>query len=298
MRFKQRSGAIVRRLGVCAIASIALIGCSKRNDANSAASNSQIVARVGDQVVSAQELDTELRWNNVAADQRRDDAAVKRVLGELVTRKYLLQQSLAAKLDREPTVLLDVLRSREQVLAKAFAMRELSRQVGAITMAETEKYISDHPLKFAKRKFLAIEQISFPIGSGDQSTVNSMKEFPSLEKVEQRLTELGMGHTRSRATLSTTEIPDDLFRTIQEKKPGDVIFVRSGQNGIFVSVHGEELRPLEGDAAITVARQLQQQEFAKAQASLINFTANMEAKYEGEYAKIMGENPASPNITN
>src|SRR3981081_2148437 len=130
MRFKQRSGAIVRRLGGCAIASIALIGCIKRNDANSAASNSQIVARVGDQVVSAQELDTELRWNNVAADQRRDDAAVKRVLGELVTRKYLLQQSLAAKLDREPTVLLDVLRSREQVLAKAFAMRELTRQPG------------------------------------------------------------------------------------------------------------------------------------------------------------------------
>jgi hypothetical protein len=67
---------------------------------------------------------------------------------------------------------------------------------------------------------------------------------------------------------------------------------------VFLSVHGEELRPLEGDAAITVARQLQQQELAKAQASLINFTANIEAKYEGEYAKIMGENPASPNITN
>jgi EpsD family peptidyl-prolyl cis-trans isomerase len=298
MRFKHQSVAILGRLGVCLVASVALIGCSKKNESTSATSNGQIVARVGDQVVSVQELDTELRWNNVAADRRRDDAVVKRVLGELVARKYLVQQSLAAKLDREPTVLLDVLRSREQVLAKAFAMRELSKQASATSVANTEKYIVDHPLKFANRKILAIEQISFSMGSVDQSGVDSMKGFSSLEMIEQQLTELGMAHTRSRATLSTTEIPDDLFRTIQEKKPGEVIFVRSGPNGVFLSVRGEELRPLEGDAAILVARQLQQQELAKAQASLINFTANIEAKYEGEYAKIMGENPASPNITN
>ena len=177
-------------------------------------------------------------------------------------------------------------------------MREVSRQASAISVADTEKYIIDHPLKFANRKILAVDQISFPMGSMDQSLVDSMKNLASVEKVEQRLTELGIAHTRSSATLSTSEIPDELFRSIQEKKPGDVIFVRSGQNGVFLSVKGEELRPLEGDAAIAVARQLQQQDIARAQASLTNFTANMEAKYEGEYAKIMGEHPASPNATN
>jgi EpsD family peptidyl-prolyl cis-trans isomerase len=299
MRFKQQSGVrIGRRLAVCAIASLASFGCSKKSEGTSAASNSQIVARVGDQVVSTQELDTELRWNNVAADRKHDDAMVKRVLGELVARKYLLQKSLDAKLDREPTVLLDVLRSREQVLAKAFAMRELSRQASAITVADTEKYIVDHPLKFAKRKILAIEQISLAAGSADQSLVESMKDSPSIEKVEQRLTDLGIAHTRSSASLSTSEVPDELFRSIQDKKPGDIIFVRSGQNGVFLSIKGEEFRPLEGDAAITLARQLQQQDLARAQASLTNLTAGAEAKYEGEYAKIMGEHSELPNVTN
>jgi EpsD family peptidyl-prolyl cis-trans isomerase len=275
-----------------------LFGCSKNSEGTSAASNSQIVARVGDQVVSRQELDTELRWNNVAADGKHDDAVVKRVLGELVARKYLLQKSLDAKLDREPTVLLDILRSREQVLAKAFVMRELSREASAISIADTEKYIIDHPLKFAKRKILAIEQISFAAGSAGQSLVESMKDSPSLEKVEQRLTELGIAHTRSSATLSTSEIPDELFRSIQDKKPGDVIFVRSGQNGVFLSVKGEKFRPLEGDAAMSLARQLQQQDLARAQASLMNLTAGMEAKYQGDYAKIMGEHSELPNVTN
>jgi EpsD family peptidyl-prolyl cis-trans isomerase len=297
MRFKLQS--VVpngRRLALCAIACLALIGCSKKGEGTSAASNSQIVARVGDQAVSAQEFDTELRWNN--ADRKRDDAVVRRVLGELVARKYLLKQALDAKLDREPTVLLDILRSREQVLARAFTTRELSRQVSAITVADTEKYIVDHPLKFANRKILAVDQISFPMGSLDQSLVDSMKNSGSLENVEQRLTDLGIGHIRSSAALSTSEIPDELFRSIQEKKPGDVIFVRSGQNGVFLSVKGEETRPLEGDAAIAVARQLQQQDLVKAQTSLTNFTASMEAKYEGEYAKIMGEHPASSDVTN
>jgi hypothetical protein len=85
---------------------------------------------------------------------------------------------------------------------------------------------------------------------------------------------------------------------MQEKKPGDLVFFRSGQTGVFLSVKGEELHALEGDGAITVARQLQQQDLVRAQASLTNFTANMEARYEGDYAKIMGEQPASPNVTN
>lgn len=293
-RWRERAG----RSAIWVIISIALLGCSNKNEGSAVPTNSQIIARVGDQVVSAQELDTELRWNNASVGRNRDDVAVKRALGELVTRKYLLQRSLAAKLDREPTVLLDVLRSREQVLARAYAMRELSKQASAISMADIEKYIVDHPLKFAKRNMIAIDQISFPVGSIDQSVTDSLKALSSLEEVEKRLTGLGIAHAKSSATLNTSEISDELLSSIQEKKPGEVVFVRSLQNSVFLTVKGEALRPLEGDAAITLARQLQQQDLAKAQASLMNFTASMEAKYEGEYAKIMGDHPTLPSVTN
>jgi EpsD family peptidyl-prolyl cis-trans isomerase len=296
MSLKQSVFPAGRGLMACIIAIPVLLGCSKKNDGTAAGSSSQVVARIGNQVISAQELDTELRWNNVAADRKHDDAVVKRVLAELAARKYLVEKSLDAKLDREPTVLLDILRSREQVLARAFAMRELSREASAISAADTQKYIVDHPLKFANRKILSVDQTSFAIGSTDQSSIDSMKSFPSVEKVEERLTELGIPHTRSAATLSTSEIPDELFRSLQETGPGTVVFFRSGQNGVFLTVTREELRPLEGDAAIALARQLQQQDIARAQASLTNFTASMEAKYEGEYARIMRE-PA-PDATN
>jgi len=66
--------------------------------------------------VTTQELENEFRLVNVPPDKQKDPALVKQVLGELVLRKYLLQQALAAKLDREPSVLLDLLRAGPSIV--------------------------------------------------------------------------------------------------------------------------------------------------------------------------------------
>ena len=52
--------------------------------------------------MTTQELDNEFRYANVSPDKQKDPEIIKRVLNELVVRKYLLQQALATKLDREP----------------------------------------------------------------------------------------------------------------------------------------------------------------------------------------------------
>lgn len=284
MRFQKPIFRPCRSLIMCALA-MALLGCSKSNEA--APRNSQVVARIGEQAISIQELETELRATNIPADRRRDDAVVKKALGDVVARKYLVQQAMNAKLDREPTVLLDILRSREQVLVDAFATREVSRKASAISIDESEKYIRERPFKFAGRKIIAIDQISFPLAAATPAFIASAGELTSIEQVNQKLTELGISHSRSSGSLSTSDIPDALSNALQGRKQGDVVFIRSGPNGVFVKINGEELRPLQGEAALVIARQQQQNEIAKADASLANFTASTEAKYEGEYAKIM-----------
>ena len=106
-----RAAAIV---GCCGLM---LAACGKKSGEQ--AGSGQVVAHVGDQVVTTQELENEFRWANVPVDKQKDPEVIKRVLSALVVRKYLLQQALAAKLDREPGVLLDLLRAREQVLENA-----------------------------------------------------------------------------------------------------------------------------------------------------------------------------------
>ena len=79
---------------------------------------------------------------------------------DLVTRKYLLQRAQEAKLDREPTVLLDLLRAREQVLANAYSSRQIAARASSLSKPEIEKFIERNPSKFANHQTFAVEQIT------------------------------------------------------------------------------------------------------------------------------------------
>jgi EpsD family peptidyl-prolyl cis-trans isomerase len=265
-------------VGSCAMM---LAACGKKDQVASG----QVVAHVGDQVVTTQELENEFRWANVPADKQKDPEVIKRVLGELVARKYLLQQALAAKLDREPGVLLDVLRSREQVLENAYLMRTVAAKSPG--KADVDRFIANNPSKFAYRKIFNVEQIGFALGPNSQTIVDANKDAKSLDEIDQQLTSAGIPHSRQIGVLSSGDIPPDFYNSIEAKKADDVFFVRSGPNGVFFKVKSEEVRPLEGEAAANLARQLMRADALKGEAAIATYSANLEAKYEGDYAKIM-----------
>lgn len=285
-----RAGRLMLVLVACGLFAA---GCSKKDQP--VAAKGQVVARVGNEVVTTQELDNEFRLANIPGDKQKDPALVKRVLGDLVTRKYLLQQAMAAKLDREPSVLLDTLRAREQVLASAYLSRAAATKASAISKADIDKYIANNPSKFANRQLVAAEQITFPIGPNLQSIIDATKDAKSLDDVDQKLTSMSVPHTRSTGSFSSAEIPEELFKLMETKKADDVFFLRAGPNGVFMKVKGEESRPLEGENAAGFARQVLRNDLLKAEAGMASVAANLEAKYEGEYSKIMtGPGEGSP----
>jgi EpsD family peptidyl-prolyl cis-trans isomerase len=268
---------------------LALSGCGKNE--RGAVSQGQVVARVGEDVVTTQELDNEFRLANIPPERQKDPAVVKQVVGELVLRKYLVKQALNSKLDREPGVLLDILRSRDLVLANAYVTHAVAAK--PITQDEVSKFISNNPLKFANRQAVAVEQIVFPLGPGSQAAVDAVKDAKTLDEVDQKFTEMGVAHNRSPATFSSGEIPEEFFNVMQTKKADNVFFVRSGQNGVFFKVTGETVRPLEGEAAANLARRLLRADRVKAETGLASVSANLEAKYEGAYASMM-QNQSNP----
>src|SRR6516164_1671664 len=165
-----------------------LVGCGR----NDQASKGQVVARIGDQVITTSELDNELRLANVPPEQQKDPAVVRQVLSELVLRKYLVDRALNSKLDREPGVLLDILRSKDQVLAAAAASRAAAAQ--PTTQADLDRYIAEHPSKFANRRFITADQIVFPLGPKTQAVIDASKEANSLDDIDQKLTTLTVPH--------------------------------------------------------------------------------------------------------
>ena len=129
-------------------------GCGKNEQA--AAPKGQVVARLGNDVITTQELDNEFRLANIPTDKQKDPETFKRVMGEIVTRKYLVRQAMEAKLDREPSVLIDVLRSKDLVLANAALSRTVAAKVSSLGNVELQKYITSHPMKFANRQLLTV----------------------------------------------------------------------------------------------------------------------------------------------
>jgi EpsD family peptidyl-prolyl cis-trans isomerase len=275
---------------------LALAGCGKKTEVQTEAPKSQLVAKIGNEVVTVQELDNEFRLGNVTPEKRKDPEMIKRVLGELVTRKYLVQQAVEAKLDREPTVLLDILRSKELVLANALASRDVTTKSSSISKADIDNYIANNPLKFANRQLLSVEQISFPLSSTSQALIDATKEMKTLDEVDQKLTGMGVQHGRSTGAFSSGDLPQDLLNMMTARRPDDIFFIRSGVNGVFFKVTGQEPRPLEGEAAINAARQYLRQDIIKSEVSMTSVAANLEAKYEGEYAGIMGRDATQPGV--
>lgn len=281
-RARNRAGAnLVRMVVLLAGATLMLAAC--KNDKPVA--GGQVVAHVGEQVITAPELDAELRLANVPPEKAKDPAVLRQVLSEMVTRKYLEQQALNAKLDREPGILLELLRARSQVLATAYASRAASAK--AITQSEVDNYMTNNPLKFEQRQMLATDQITLPFAAQTPSVADANKNATSIEEIDQNLTAAGISHGRASGAISTADISQDFYNLIQDKKDSSVFFVRSGNNGVYFKVKAIEPAPLKGDAAQAAARQYLRADRLKAEMGMASMSANMDAKFSGDYAQIM-----------
>ena len=209
----------------CALAAAALLaGCGKKQEAQAVVG--QVIAHVGPDDVTQQELDNELRLAGIPAD-KRTDAIVKAALSRVIERKYLVQQALAAKLDREPTVHLDILRSREQILAGAFVQRDLASKMSTISKNEIDSYIQGHPKQFDQRELFQIEQISFTPPKDIDALAAATKDDKTLDQVQAQLNQMNVKFSRGTATLDSATIPPEMLKALDARKPDDVFFIRS-----------------------------------------------------------------------
>ncbi len=263
---------------------IALAGCGKKQEAQ--AVTGQVIAHIGPDDVTQQELDNELRLANVPADNR-SDPVVKAALTRILDRKYLVQQALAGKLDREPTVHLDLLRERDQVLAGAYVQRDLRAKVTTISNNEIDEYIQAHPDRFANRKVFQIEQVSFPPQKDMESLAAATKDFKTMDQVEAKLNDLGIKYSRGPAALDSATMPPEMLKPLEARKADDIFFVRSRTSATFFKVVSADERPLAGDQASQFAKRELASDLAKKEEQETSAAVISASKYEGDYTRIM-----------
>jgi EpsD family peptidyl-prolyl cis-trans isomerase len=272
-------------MALALVSALAVAGCGGKKDKDQAVTG-QVIAHVGPDDITQQELDNELRLANIPQD-KRTDAVMKAALTRIVERKYLVQQAMAAKLDREPTVHLDLLRAREQILGGAYVQRELGQKASGVSNSEVEAYIQGHADKFAKRQVFQIEQVTFPPQPGMEQLASAAKDFKTLDQVEAKLNELNIKFSRGPAALDSATLPSEMLKPIVARKPDDVFFVRSRNSASFFKVVSVEDKPLTGDQATAFAKRELRNEMARKASEDTVAAALASAKYEGDFGRLM-----------
>ena len=131
---------------------------------------------------------------------------VKAVLSRIIERKYLAQQAVAAKLDREPTQHLDLSVPREQILAAAYVQRDLGAKVSAISNNEIDALFRRIPTSL--RSASCSDRAGLvPPQKDMQALADATEKLKSMDLVEAKLNELGIKYSRGPATLDSAAIP-------------------------------------------------------------------------------------------
>jgi EpsD family peptidyl-prolyl cis-trans isomerase len=264
-----------------------LAGCGKKSADHPVG---QVIAHVGQDEITQQELENEFRLANVPAD-KRDDAVTKRALIEIMTRKAVARQAIAAKIDREPTIQLDLLREKEQMLARSLMQRKLSGQVAGVGQSDLDQFISAHPTQFAKRVVFVTDQIEIPAQALTAELGTATKDAKSLAQVEQALSGLKIAFRRSSGSLDSASLPPQVLQQLQAQHGDDVFFVRAASGGVFFKITETKSLPLTGADASNLARQMITKEKAEAMSQQVSTDAQNSATFEGDYVRIMKDPP-------
>ncbi len=113
------------------------------------------------------------------------------------------------------------------------------------------------------------------------------KDFKSLDQVEAKLNEMNVKFSRGTATLDSATMPAEMLKVLDARKADDIYFIRSRGTASFFKVTSVDQKPLTTDQANEFAKRELRVDIGRKGAEEISKAALADAKFEGDYARIM-----------
>src|SRR5208283_4873538 len=148
-------------------------------------------------------------------------------------------------------------------------------------------YIQAHPKQFDKRELFQIEQLSFTPPNNLEALAAATKDDKSLDQVEAKLNEMNIKFSRGTATLDSATMPAEMLQALEARKPDDVFFIRSRASASYFKVNSVDPKPMTADEADEFAKREVRTEIGRKSAQLITDAALANAKFEGDFARVM-----------
>ena len=106
-------------------------------------------------------------------------------------------------------------------------------------------------------------------------------------EVEAKLNDMNIKFSRGTATLDSATMPAEMLKVLDARKPDDIYFIRSKGSASFFKVTSVDQKPLTTDQANEFAKRQVRVDIGRQGAEAISKSALADAKFEGDYARIM-----------
>ena len=100
--------------------------------------------------------------------------------------------------------------------------------------------------------------------------------------------------SRGTATLDSATMPAEMLKVLDARKPDDIYFIRSRGSASFFKVTSVDQKPLTTDQANEFAKRQLRVDIGRKGAEAISKAALADAKFEGDYTRIMTATPPAP----
>ena len=105
---------------------------------------------------------------------------------------------------------------------------------------------------------------------------------------------MNLKFSRGTATLDSATMPAEILKVLDARKPDDIYFIRSKGSSSFFKVTSVDQKPLTSEEANEFAKRQVRVDIGRQGAEAISKSALAEAKFEGDYARIMTTSTPTP----
>jgi EpsD family peptidyl-prolyl cis-trans isomerase len=298
-----RSTARAGLFGSAAVALLLLTGCGDKGSSGGTPTG-QVVARLNGEDITQLEVQAELAATPLPPNIERRDAE-RIALNNIITRRMLMNEAKARKLDQTPQFQQQQRRTSEQLFVQALA-EDIARNVEDPTMNDADNFIRENPSLFAQRKIFILDQIQFV----RPENVNELPlgQAKTMAEVEKVLSDARIEYRRLPASLDSLGAnPAFIAEVVKvlERNPREVFVFANQQPGqpapiITVNqVTETRIVPFTGDRARQFATNfLRQQNVQQALAAEVQRQQEV-AKGQVVYQEGWGppETPVAPDVT-
>ena len=224
--------------------------------------NGQALVSVNGKEVTMLQLNEEIKRANVRPEQY--EAASKQLLESLIVRQLILDEAVRNKLDRTPDVMQARDRANAQVIAQAY-MQGIASKIAKPTQPEIDEYFQKHPEFFSQRKqfdLITVRVTTKDLSSELKKTIDAAK---SVDQVVTWLDKNKVPYLRSLASRSSTDLPPQMAKMLQEKSKDTIFIVNEQENSLLISVNAIKDSPITlAAAAPQIERFLLNQKYKEA----------------------------------